>query len=243
MHFKISGLTETGLVRDHNEDSYWISPELGAAIVSDGMGGHAAGEVASAITVESFRKVVTSRFPKASTIDDVITILSNSIGLANQEVTIAAKKNTAIRTMGATAVCACLWNETFVVANIGDSRAYLIQGGTITRLTRDDSFVQQLIDGGFIDEEEARFHPNKNVITRYIGSTKDIVPTISTVHVEVGYRMVLCSDGLISVVTDEEILGIVSGAVTTESVCRELVDRTLENGAPDNVTVIVFETS
>ena len=243
MKLSLSGLTHTGHVRDHNEDSFWISPELGAAIVSDGMGGHAAGEVASAITVESFKKVVASRLPKATTIDDVITILSNSIGLANQEVTIAGKKKTAMRTMGATAVCACLWNETFAVANIGDSRAYLIQGGTITRLTKDDSFVQQLIDGGFIDEEEARFHPNKNIVTRHIGSMKDAVPSLSTVRVEAGYRMLLCSDGLNSAVTDEEILGIVSGAETAETVCRMLIDRTLENDAPDNVTVVVFETS
>jgi len=238
-----AGLSDVGKKRKINEDSYHIDPERGLFIVADGMGGHAAGEVASAITVESFKKVVTSRLPKAMSIDDVITILSNSIGLANQEVTIAAKKNTAIRTMGATAVSACLWNETFVVANIGDSRAYLIQGGTITRLTRDDSFVQQLIDGGFIDEEEARFHPNKNIVTRHIGSMKDAVPSLSTVHVEAGYRMVLCSDGLNSAVTDEEILGIVSGAETAETVCRMLIDRTLENGAPDNVTVVVFETS
>jgi len=243
MNVTLSGLTDTGLKRDHNEDSFWISQELGAAIVSDGMGGHAAGEVASSITVESFKKVVAARLLKATSTDDVITILSNSIGLANQEVILAGKSKSAVRTMGATAVCACLRSDTFVVANIGDSRAYLIQSGTITRLTKDDSYVQQLIDSGSISEEEARFHPNKNIVTRYIGSKSTTVPFFSTVHVEAGYRMVLCSDGLTGVVTDEEILGIVSGAGTAETACRMLIDRTLEGGAPDNVTVVVFETS
>ena len=242
MDVQVYGETHTGLVRDHNEDSFWLDAGLGAAIVSDGMGGHAAGEIASAITVESFKRVIEARLPKASSLDDVKKLLSNSIGLANQEVLIAMKGSISKQGMGATAVCACFREGTFVIANIGDSRSYMIESGEISRLTRDDSLVQQFLDDGIIGEDQARVHPHKNIITRYIGSKKGAQPVITTGKAESGCRVLLCSDGLNGVVTDEEILTITGGASSIETACKDLIKKTLDYGAPDNVTVVIFET-
>ncbi len=242
MSLHLYGETHTGIKRDHNEDSLWFDAGYGAAIVSDGMGGHAAGEVASAITVESFKKVIEARFRKASSHGEVVKLLSNSIGLANQELLIAIKESATQRGMGATAVCACLWEGTYTVANIGDSRTYMIKNGGISLLTKDDSLVQKFVDDGIINEEEARNHPQKNIITKYVGSKKTPQPSISTVKAEPGNRMLLCSDGLSGVLTDDEILRITAGALSIETACKDLIDATLNHGAPDNVTVVIFET-
>jgi len=242
MTVRIAGATHQGAVRDHNEDCYWIDNELQAAIVSDGMGGHAAGEVASAITVDSFKKVVAMRLSRARSINDVKKVLSNSVGLANQEVRIASQAQEEQRRMGATAVCACLWNRSFVVASIGDSRAYLILDGSITRLTRDDSIVQRLVEGGYIGETQARIHPQKNLITRHIGGEEKAIPAITILEVDAGFRMLLCSDGLTGELRDEEILTVVESAGSVEEACEDLIAAALDRGAADNVTAVMFET-
>jgi len=242
MSLHLYGETHTGIKRDHNEDSLWFNAGYGAAIVSDGMGGHAAGEVASAITVESFKKVIEARLQKASSRSDIEKLLSNSIGLANQEVRIAIKECASRSGMGATAVCACFRDGIFTIANVGDSRAYMIKNGEISLLTKDDSLVQKFVDDGIINEEEARGHPQKNIITQYVGSSKIPQPSMSIVKAEPGSRMLLCSDGLSGVVVDEEILRITAGASSIETACKDLIDATLNHGAPDNVTVVIFET-
>ncbi|MBN1290574.1 MAG: Stp1/IreP family PP2C-type Ser/Thr phosphatase [Candidatus Latescibacteria bacterium] len=241
MNIKVIGQTNTGLVRGHNEDSFWFDSELGVAIVSDGMGGHAAGEVASLIAVESFKKVITARFTRSETIEDVKTLLSNSIGLANQEVLISMKNESSQQGMGATAVCACYWDKLYIIANIGDSRAYYIDKDKISQITKDDSLVQKYVDDGIINEEQARVHPQKNVITRHIGGHKDATPEIYTVEAVPNSKLLLCSDGLNSVMTDNEIFTIVNNAVDSETACEILISKTLEYGAPDNVTVVIFE--
>ncbi|MFC1606980.1 Stp1/IreP family PP2C-type Ser/Thr phosphatase [Candidatus Latescibacterota bacterium] len=243
MKFELTGMTHTGLARKHNEDSFWLDNDLGAAIVSDGMGGQAAGEVASAITVESFKKVFTLRLPRASSQSDIVTMLANSVGLANQEVIITMQKNPTQSNMGATSVSACLWRGYFTISNVGDSRAYLIDKGSISQLTKDDSVVQRMIDDGLLDEEGARTHPNRNLITQYIGNKKPYKPAVTTFEAVSGQIVLLCSDGLSGLVTDDEILSIVTSSQSPDDACNKLIKATLEKGAHDNVTVVLFAIS
>lgn len=243
MNVQVHGATHTGKVRDHNEDSLWYSTEHAAGIVSDGMGGHAAGEVASSITVESFRRVVGSRLSTAGSVDDVARIVSNSMGLANQEVHVAVQEDESRASMGATCVCACVWNGSLVVGNIGDSRAYMLSDGRLEQLTRDDSFVQKLLDDGVIEEAQAKVHPSRNMIVKYIGGDKVAEPAVTMHELTRGDRVLLCSDGLTGVVQDDAISDILGGGNTLEETCGRLIEATLDNGAPDNVTVVVFEVA
>ena len=242
MELTIYGQTDVGLIRDHNEDSFWYDKELKSAIVSDGMGGHAAGEIASAIAVHSFEKIISSQIPGAETLDDVEKAILSSIGFANQEVWRTVQKEPSKAGMGATVVGACLWREVCIIGYIGDSRAYLIRSRNIYQITKDHSFVQELVDIGAITEKAALSHPQRNVITRAIGADKDETGDIVTADTIPGDIILLCSDGLTAVLEDREILDIVIQSKSLEIICRSLIEKTLIGGAPDNVTVVLMKT-
>jgi PPM family protein phosphatase len=238
---KICGKTDVGLEREHNEDSLWFEESLGAAIVADGLGGERAGEVASALTVEMFKKVVSASLSQAESIKDVKTILSSSLSLAGQEIVKSARENPEKEGMGSTAVCVCFRNDHWVVANIGDSRAYLVRDGKMIQLTKDHSYVQDLVDKGFISQEQALIHPYRNIITRHVGMAEGAEADFSDMESLPGDICLLCSDGLSGVLSDEEISGILTGEKPLPEKCEELIMKTLDSGAPDNVTVVVLE--
>ncbi len=223
--------SDVGCVRGHNEDSYLVQSPL--FCVCDGMGGHAAGEVASSIAVETIAKTAPD------TADP--TRLAAAVEAANAAVIEAAVNGLGKPGMGCTATCAYIEDTTIAIAHVGDSRAYLLHEGTLIRVTRDHSYVEELVDAGEITADEARVHPNRSVITRALGSDPAMYADHFQLTIEEGDRLILCSDGLSSMVPDREIETIATQSSTAQICVDNLVDAALAAGGSDNVTVIAVD--
>lgn len=223
--------SDVGCVRTHNEDSYLVQSPL--FCVSDGMGGHAAGEVASSIAVETIAKLAPT------TADPVL--LAQAVEAANAAIIEAAANGLGKPGMGCTATCAYIAGNTLAIAHVGDSRAYLVHEGTLIKVTRDHSYVEELVDAGEITADEARVHPNRSVITRALGSDPAMYADHFQLNIEKGDRLILCSDGLSSMIPDNEIESISNQSPTAQMATDNLVDAALAAGGSDNVTVIVID--
>ena len=223
--------SDVGCVRNHNEDSYLVASPLFA--VCDGMGGHAAGEVASAIAVETIAAAAPDTADPA--------LLAAAVEAANTAVIEAAVNGVGRPGMGCTATAAYIEGTTVAIAHAGDSRAYLLHEGTLIRITRDHSYVEELVDAGEIDRHEARVHPNRSVITRALGSDPAMYADHFSLNIEEGDRLILCSDGLSSMIPDNDIEDIAVQSATPQMCTDNLVDAALAAGGGDNVTVIVVD--
>ena len=223
--------SDVGLVREHNEDSFLLRTPLFA--VCDGMGGHAAGEVASSIAV----KVIGEEAP--NTADDVL--LGAAIEAANQAVIEAPQKGIGKPGMGSTASAISIEGNQMAVAHVGDSRIYLLHHGTLVRVTHDHSYVEELVDSGQITADEARNHPSRSVVTRALGSDPEMYADHFTLEVSDGDRIILCSDGLSSMILDDEIESIAVSNITPQNAADSLVSAALTAGGADNITVIVVD--
>lgn len=223
--------SDVGCVRSHNEDSYLVQSPL--FCVCDGMGGHAAGEVASSIAVETIAKTAPH------TADP--TLLGAAIEAANAAVIEAALNGLGKPGMGCTATAAYIEGNTIAIAHVGDSRAYLLHEGTLIRVTRDHSYVEELVDAGEITADEARVHPNRSVITRALGSDPAMYADHFSLNIEEGDRLILCSDGLSSMIPDGEIENIATQSSTAQICTDNLVDAALAAGGSDNCTVVVVD--
>ncbi|MCI1997291.1 MAG: Stp1/IreP family PP2C-type Ser/Thr phosphatase [Olsenella sp.] len=225
--------TDIGLVRGHNEDSFLVQPPLFA--VCDGMGGHAAGEVASSIAVQT----IGAQAPIHA--DDIL--LGAAVEAANAAVIEGAATGKGKPGMGCTASCVLIENNKMAIAHVGDSRIYLLHHGTLVRLTHDHSYVEELVDAGEITADEARVHPSRSIITRALGSDPDMYADHFTLDVSIGDRLIVCSDGLSSMVEDSEIEAIAVSSVTPQSAADNLTSAALSAGGHDNITVIVVDVS
>lgn len=223
--------SDVGLVRGHNEDSFIVKAPLFA--VCDGMGGHAAGEVASGIAV----KTIADKAPEH--IDGIL--LGAAVEAANAAVLEGVKTGQGKAGMGCTATCALIENNRMAIAHVGDSRIYLLHAGTLVRITRDHSYVEELVDAGEITADEARVHPSRSIITRALGSDPDMYADHFTLDVSTGDRIILCSDGLSSMVPDKDIEELAVSSVTPQAAADTLVSAALTAGGHDNVTVIVVD--
>ena len=223
--------TDVGLIRDHNEDSYLCRPPLFA--VSDGMGGHAAGEVASSIAIHAIAQEAPAHADSAG--------LGAAIEAANRDVISAPEQGRGREGMGCTATACIIEGDKMAVAHVGDSRLYLLHKGTLVRVTHDHSFVEELVDSGKITPDEDRVHPSRSVITRALGSDPDMYADHFTLDVESGERVLLCSDGLSSMVPDSEIEDICVTSASPQTCADALVSAALIAGGHDNVTVIVVD--
>ena len=221
--------TDVGLVREHNEDSLVVRPPL--FVVADGMGGHAAGEVASEIAVQT----LANEAPPVADADG----LARAVVSANRDIIRAAREGKGRRGMGTTLTAAMIERDRLVVAQVGDSRAYLLHDGKLQRITRDHSIVADLVESGQITEEEARVHPNRSVITRALGSDPRTLPDIYEINVEAGDRLLLCSDGLSTMLLDDDIEDVMLTVPDPQRCANALVDEALEAGGFDNVTAVV----
>ncbi|MBB5787307.1 PP2C family protein-serine/threonine phosphatase [Jiangella mangrovi] len=225
--------SDVGLVREGNEDSGYAGPYLLA--VADGMGGHAAGEVASRATIEELLNA--DHLPDGDPID----ALSAAVSAANSRIDQLARADPTRAGMGTTST-SLLWNGLqLALGHIGDSRAYLLRDGALTQITRDHTFVQSLVDDGRITPDDAREHPARSVVTKVLQGQSPIHPDYSIIDVQPGDRVLICSDGLTDVVTDREIEDTLARARTVEDAADQLVAMTLDAGAPDNVTVVIGE--
>lgn len=223
--------SDVGLVRGHNEDSFLLRTPL--FVVSDGMGGHAAGEVASSIAVET----VGERAP--GTADDVL--LGAAVEAANMAVIEAAEQGIGKPGMGCTVTSVLIEKNKMAVAHVGDSRAYVLRQGTLVRVTHDHSYVEELVDSGQITADEARTHPSRSIITRALGSDPDMYADHFSFEVNDGDRVILCSDGLSSMISDAEIEALAVSSATPQQAADNLVAAALTAGGADNVTVVVVD--
>lgn len=223
--------TEIGNVREHNEDSLTVLPPLFA--VADGMGGHEAGEVASEITINTLNDLA----PQSADAE----ALARAVVAANLNVIKAPSQGVGREGMGTTLTAAILEKERLVIAQVGDSRAYLLHNGSLQQLTRDHSLMADMIEAGQLTEAEARVHPNRSVITRAIGSDPHMQPDLYELNVETGDRLLLCSDGICGMIKDHEIASIMRQAPSAQSCADQLVEAAIAAGGFDNATAVVVD--
>ena len=223
--------SDVGLVRGHNEDSFLVRAPLFA--VCDGMGGHAAGEVASSIAVST----IAEKAPAGA--DDVL--LGVAVEAANTAVMLGAEQGVGKPGMGCTASCCLIEEGKMAIAHVGDSRIYLLRHGSLVRVTHDHSYVEELVDSGQITADEARTHPSRSIITRALGSDPDMYADHFSLEVSNGDRVILCSDGLSSMIADSEIEALAVSSATPQQAADNLVAAALTAGGLDNVTVVVVD--
>lgn len=223
--------TDVGLVREHNEDSLAVNPPLYA--VADGMGGHAAGEVASEIAIQT----LVANAPETPDGDD----LARAVVAANHAIIRAVHEGIGRKGMGTTMTAAMLSGKRLVIAQVGDSRAYLLHEGSLQRITRDHSLMADLIDSGQITPEEAKTHPQRSVITRALGSDPSTLPDIYEMNVSAGDRLLLCSDGLSGMVDDPLLESTLARIKDPQRCAAALVNEAITAGGHDNVTAIVVD--
>jgi serine/threonine protein phosphatase PrpC len=224
--------TDVGRVRPHNEDAVFATSRLAA--VADGVGGHASGEVASQAVID-----VLAHLEKCWLSQPLPAALDDAVRDGNERIGFIAACRPEMEGMSTTLTALALHDE-YVVANIGDSRTYLYRDGVLRQLTRDDSYLQMLIESGAVDAQAARRHPQRNVVLEALDGDPERRPTLMTHPAQAGDRLLLCSDG-ISDVLDDETLAETLGAQSRERCAELLVEMALESGTRDNVSAIVAD--
>jgi len=253
MQLKAYGQSNVGRVRSSNEDAWGVYPDLQFYVVADGMGGHAAGEIASRMAVDSMREFIESSLPASEVtwpadVDQKLPLpirrLVAAGKLANEKIFQSSRSESKLNGMGTTMVAILVDQDTAYVAHVGDSRAYLIRDEKISRLTEDHSLINDYITQGLLKSEEAHQHPLKHVITRALGSSGRVEVDVKPVSIRNGDVFLLCSDGLSNLLTDEEMCTTGVDAVENpRSVCDRLIDFANLKGGEDNITVVVITSS
>ncbi|MFY9550929.1 MAG: Stp1/IreP family PP2C-type Ser/Thr phosphatase [Thermoanaerobaculia bacterium] len=243
------GLTDVGKKRKHNEDAYALDETEGLFIVADGMGGHAAGEVAAKITVETIGEFIAATRQKEEATwpfkyNHELAFNSNRLAIAiekaNERVMSAVAAQPWLKGMGTTVVAGLLNEKVLSLAHVGDSRAYLYRDGELTRLTDDHSWVHEQVSAGILTEDEAKTHPLKNVVTRALGGGPSVSPDLREMEFSSGDAFLFCSDGLTTMLSDEEIRDSVAAdeKKDAQALCENLVGLANEKGGVDNITVV-----
>lgn len=237
---KTFSITDVGMVRQVNQDYVYttdkpLGPLPNLYVVADGMGGHQAGDYASKYTVEVLKRELS-----ASTERDVEKALVSAIQKANEEIIKKASSDPGLKGMGTTIVVATIVKQMMYFANVGDSRLYLVNQG-ITQLTKDHSLVEEMVRLGGIKPEEAKHHPDKNIITRAIGAKESVEVDFYEHRLKKGDIILMCTDGLSNMVEDEELFHIVQGGRDIIEAGTSLVAAAKENGGTDNIGVVLTE--
>ncbi|HEX4825299.1 MAG TPA: Stp1/IreP family PP2C-type Ser/Thr phosphatase [Candidatus Polarisedimenticolaceae bacterium] len=229
------GLTDVGRRRESNEDDLLLEPDLGLYAVADGMGGHAAGEIASHLAIETLLQA-----RQREDADDAATWIRDAFAEANRRICDSILLHEERRGMGTTVAALVHDGEGAVVGHVGDSRVYLLRGGDLIRMTSDHSWVNEQVKLGLMTDDAAQRHPMRNIVTRALGSREDVLVDTAATRLEPGDVFLLCSDGLNTMLTDDEIKGLVArNREEPESACRALVHAANVSGGEDNVTVVV----
>lgn len=234
LNVTLVGKSDTGLVRSNNEDAFLVSPEFNFAALADGMGGAAAGEVASSFFVRAALEVF-SRDNR----QNVPASLRRAFELANRYIIDHAGENPAHKGLGCTAELLTFIPGGYVLGHVGDSRTYLLRGEEFKALTKDHSFVQELINKGVISVEEARRHRMRHVILRTVGQNEDLEVELLHGDTQSGDLFMLCSDGLTDMVEDPVIHGILSRRLSLDQLAQNLIDAAKASGGHDNITVVL----
>lgn len=251
---QISGKTDVGLIRANNQDSFAAGelPSGGSwAVVCDGMGGHAGGHIASKMAVECIEERIKNNFYESMSVQSVRNMLESAVLFANTKVFDSAAKYRELKGMGTTVVAAMCFGDVAVIACVGDSRCYHLEHGKITQITKDHSLVQELVDSGNLTPEEANEHPMKNIITRALGLEEDVQVDFFEITTGASHEhkekemLLLCTDGLTNLVSDEEIAGCLlngnsENADSLDLYTERLVELAKENGGTDNITAVII---
>ena len=238
--FETAARSAIGLVRQGNEDSGFVSPQLIA--VADGMGGHAAGEVASRIAVEVLQALAPTLVSTDLDEDSVEDLLMHSLHSIDSEISAVTDEEIEKRGMGTTLTALLIRGNYISLLHVGDSRCYRLRGNTLEQLSNDHTVIQELLDQGAISAAEAAEHPQRSMLTQALRGDGDVTPVLQVYEIKKGDRYLLCSDGLSGVLTDKEIKIGLKKTDKDEAV-KFLVDATYVNGAPDNVTVLIADIS
>jgi PPM family protein phosphatase len=239
--FELSGQSHTGPVREHNEDAIWFDAGRGVAIIADGVGGHNAGEVASRLTVETFAEHTTKTWSNEMSVADTKNMMVDSLLSANKIVRDTASESPDKYRMATTAVALCLGDGIYGIANVGDSRAYLLRPAEIHQITQDHSYVQDLVESGEISKTEARQHPERGMINRCVGTEAHLEVDFFHGHLEPCEHLMLCSDGVHDLLEDQEILAIVSSRMSVDDMCLEIIAKAIAAGGYDNASVVIAQ--
>ena len=242
---RVQGITDVGLVRKENQDAYAVREETlsghTVCVVCDGMGGAAGGKLASRIAVTTYLEELEKVLTAAMNPEQLREASSYAGSLANRAIQTVAGESPEYGGMGTTLVSAITYEDGAVITNVGDSRAYHISAAGITRVTTDHSLVQSMVERGDITAEEARRHPNRNLITRALGPDIDAECDGYICPMAAGEFLLLCSDGLVNTVTDQEMLSVVLHSEGLEHALEWLLQIAKEHGAPDNVTAVLLQ--
>ena len=235
------GLTDIGQARKKNQDYYYISEDGCINILADGMGGYAGGEVASRLATLTAKQYIEEHFDKNKEYEkqEILDIIKNAMEYANSEVHKKAQEDKELELMGTTLEICLVYKDKMFIGHVGDSRVYRLRQGIIRKLTKDDSYVQKLVEDGTITKEEAKNHPKKNMLVKALGCETDL-------EVNVFYKkfleddiVLICSDGLTNMVSEEQIYNIISNNINQAP--KNLVDEANKNGGLDNITLIVIK--
>jgi PPM family protein phosphatase len=239
------GMTDVGMRRTHNEDNFLINDELQLFVVCDGMGGHAGGEVASAIAVHTLEEAFSStNIPEnpSRSLEDLEEItkekLRFAVRLAGKRIHEAAQEERRYLGMGTTCLAMLVERAHVFVGHVGDSRGYLLREGEIQQVTEDHSLVNERIRAGLMTEEEAKSHKLKNVITRSLGFNEEVEVDLSIIPLRRMDLLIMCSDGLSNHIDTDEI-GKIVGKYPPQEACRQLINLACERGGDDNITALI----
>jgi len=240
-----------GLRREGNEDAFCVRPDIGLYLVADGMGGHAAGEVASRIAVDTVEAFIddtktadvnrTWPFPYDPRLSLDANRLKAAFRLANRRIAIAVEKDPALKNMATTGVALLGRADGFTVAHVGDSRVYRSRRGALEQVTDDHSWVSEQVRAGSLTEADARRHPWRNVVTRALAGLEDPEVDVADVDAQPGDLLMICSDGLTGVVSNDSCQTIISAAPSLDAACDALIAAANRAGGPDNITVVLLK--
>ena len=251
MNISYKAISDVGRKRSANEDSYYADGDLNLFVVADGMGGHAAGEVASKVAVESIQdfikntnadRDITWPYEFDETLSMAGNRLKSAIQTAHAKVLEVTSQKKEFQGMATTVVSILVENGKAQVAHVGDSRAYLVREGKLIQLTSDHSWVNEQLRTGAITSQQARNHPYRNIVTRALGGPNPVDVDVTEEPMQAGDIILLCSDGLNTMITDENILEIIDrNKADLDQACQELINTANQNGGEDNVTAILVK--
>lgn len=234
--------THRGNVRSNNEDNYLVlnskDEQIVLAIIADGMGGHLCGEEASELAVRYSSYIIDRKFNKSMSDAEILDVLDTAIETANIHVDVESKSFSEKKGMGTTLTIGLLHNNKIYIGHVGDSRIYLLRDDEFFQLTKDDTYVQSLVDKGEIAPEEAIDHPQNNILMKSVGSGKPVKPQLLQYNLKNNDKLVFCTDGLYDAVPLVEIKNYLTNNEDPQVCAEQLVEETLRRGAPDNVSVI-----
>ncbi len=240
-----AGKTDRGLRREHNEDAYSVRHgTLGGFVVADGLGGHAGGEIASQLAVESIDESlleILKDLSRETETEELETSVLKAMGKANDLVRDRAKKDAALTGMGCTLLTAIVYESRATIAQVGDCRAYMWTAETLTQLTTDHTVVADMIAKGTLDPEQAQHHPYFHVLERAVGIETDVRADVRTIDIHAGDRLLLCSDGLWNMLDDDQLSAILSEREDTERCVTHLISEANHMGGEDNITVVLVD--